>query len=367
MRRLATLPVLLSAISAHARATVRLDAAGKTAPSEFRIFAFGPFQTTKGTFSFDHESARACMDAFKMQGVDCNIDYEHMALAEPPMPSPAAGWCSLEVREDGLWATNVKWSPKAKAHLEAGEYRYFSPALIDDPETGRVMKLVNIALTNLPATMGMQPLVAAKNTPGDPGQENAPMKTLLAALALQATATEAEAVTALSAREALAKKTQDDLAAKLSAKDAEIVALTGAKSADEAKGVLLSWKDSHAKVVELSAKLKDSQDKIAAMTAEQASKDAEALVEQGIKDGKIAPAQREFWLGQGKANIKVLSGYLATAPALVSTKPTEKPADPVEQHKTTVLLSAEEKKVAAKMGITEAAMLERKAASQKAV
>lgn len=133
---------------------------GGEPPREFRIFPFGRVETTKGVFLFDQEAARRVMRAWRDYGNRLSIDYEHQAL-EPVAngPVPAAGWFDLEVREDGLWAVSVEWTPRAAELLRNREYRYFSPAFYVDEE-GRIVELINLALTNLPATKRMEPLVA---------------------------------------------------------------------------------------------------------------------------------------------------------------------------------------------------------------
>jgi phage I-like protein len=73
----------------------------------------------------------------------------------------SAGWFGLELRDGDLWATNVRWTPKATAHLEAGEYRYFSPLFNSDMQTGRIEKVLDVALTNTPALFDIDALVAA--------------------------------------------------------------------------------------------------------------------------------------------------------------------------------------------------------------
>lgn len=62
---------------------------------------------------------------------DLPIDYFHRGDSEndglPVSDKVAAGWLSnLEVRADGLYG-ETKWNPKAKAHIEAEELKYFSP------------------------------------------------------------------------------------------------------------------------------------------------------------------------------------------------------------------------------------------------
>ena len=140
--------------------TLTVELPGREPPREFRIFPFGRVETTKGVFLFDARSATSVMERWREWGNRLFIDYEHGALnPHNAGPAPAAGWFDLEVREDGLWAVNVDWTPRAREMLAQGEYRYFSPAFEVDEE-GRIIALINIALTNLPATKRMEPLVA---------------------------------------------------------------------------------------------------------------------------------------------------------------------------------------------------------------
>ena len=47
---------------------------------------------------------------------------------------------------------------RAAAMIEAGEYRYLSPVFRYDSETGEVLELLHVALTNTPALDGMDPV-----------------------------------------------------------------------------------------------------------------------------------------------------------------------------------------------------------------
>lgn len=130
------------------------------AATEFRLFTFGDNPTEKGTFVVTKADAAACVAAWKARGTDLSLDYEHDVTREGFGPRPAAGWCALEVRADGLWAIDVRWTKTAQALLDAKEYRYFSP-FFEHTEDGHVRNIINIALTNIPATHGIAPLVAA--------------------------------------------------------------------------------------------------------------------------------------------------------------------------------------------------------------
>jgi phage I-like protein len=137
---------------------------GQAAPDEFRVFPKGTFEADGATYVFDDRAARDVLAEFKKHGTEKFIDYRHQSLDPyaPPEGGKAAAWFSLEVRDGELWATKVRWVKPALAALEAKEWRYISPAFRFDPKTGRVLKLVNVGLTNLPAIGNQTPLVAAQ-------------------------------------------------------------------------------------------------------------------------------------------------------------------------------------------------------------
>lgn len=138
---------------------------GDPLPGEFRLFRAGANPTTKGEFLFDALAARLVMEAYATHAVDVHIDLEHLAL-DPECNSydpDARGWCNLEVRNGELWAVNVRWTPDGERRLKQRTQRYVSPAFCTD-EAGRIVDVVNIALTGLPATDSAQPLMAANKT-----------------------------------------------------------------------------------------------------------------------------------------------------------------------------------------------------------
>ena len=133
-------------------------------PSEFRIFTAGKVVTEKGTFTFDASAAKAVMAAYREHGNEIMIDYDHASLSatdarDPAMAGKAAGWCALELRDGELWAVNVRWTDPAAAAMRAREWRYMSPAFAI--EKNKITSLLNVALTNIPATRNLTPLVAA--------------------------------------------------------------------------------------------------------------------------------------------------------------------------------------------------------------
>lgn len=147
-----------------AHRTLSIVLTGDEPPSEFRIFTAGKVETTKGTFIFDEAAAIAVMAEFTTHGTELMVDYDHASLAglslDPAQSGKAAGWFGIEVRAGELWAVNVRWTEVAASALRAKEWRYMSPAFATDQE-GRITSLLNVALTNLPATRRLEPLMAA--------------------------------------------------------------------------------------------------------------------------------------------------------------------------------------------------------------
>jgi hypothetical protein len=106
------------------------------------------------------------MSAYRKWGVDLSIDLEHNMLSSAPSPDPTAkdarGWCKLELRPDGsLWAVDVRWTPDGIARLSEKRQRYVSPAFEIDETSSRVTKMINVAITAIPATHDTPALVAA--------------------------------------------------------------------------------------------------------------------------------------------------------------------------------------------------------------
>lgn len=132
-------------------------------PSEFRIWQFGKISTTKGEFLFDDAAGKSVLASFKQYGNRLTIDYEHMAV--DPNRRAGDGKCAgsflLELRADGLYAVDVRWTPPAAQALAHREWLYFSPYFSAEEGSGRILDLINLALTNIPATRSMTPLVAA--------------------------------------------------------------------------------------------------------------------------------------------------------------------------------------------------------------
>ena len=136
---------------------IALDAGGEV-PAEIQVIPFGRTETVKGVFVLDEEGARQVVAEFEARENDMVIYYEHKTLTGDE--APAAGWIKKLVNKgsEGIWAV-VEWTARAKQYLEAREYRYLSPVFLFEDGTGRVVRLFNAGLTNIPAIDGMVPVV----------------------------------------------------------------------------------------------------------------------------------------------------------------------------------------------------------------
>jgi len=264
------------------------------------------------------------------------IDYEHQTLnAEVNgQPAPAAGWFkNMEWRDGiGLFAVNVDWTDKAKAFIADKEYKYISPVFSYSKNTGEVIKMLHVALTNTPALDGMQ-AVALKNLETSlqlPIEEtmNPVLKALLAKLGLPETTSEADAMTAVTALKAKADQ--------IDAKDAEIVGL-------KAKADQLTAKDAEiaalkannagsdnpdpAKFVPIEA-MTAMQTQIAALSAKFQTGEVNDVVTVALKEGRLLPAQESWARELGNKDLASLKSFIASAPPIAALKGTQTEGKP---------------------------------------
>jgi len=233
----------------HLRIPVALARGGKAElPTEFKVLNNGQTDTLKGKILCSEYACQRVLDAMKAAGRDkLPFDYNHEMLAWMGGDGRAAGWFVPASRDGELWATEVEWTPRARAELDAKEWRYFSPALFRDDE-GNVTELVNIALTNLPATLKQDPLVTSQF--GRKDQETMTLEQLLASLGAKDAVALSASYTALQAQ---VTKLSADNAALLSAAQTQTSELTTAKTELVALKASIAGESKKAKIAALSA------------------------------------------------------------------------------------------------------------------
>lgn len=144
-------------------ARVALSLEGDKPPARIRVFKKGETRFAwvggkQGRLLVDDDSMRRAVEHFEARGHDMVIDYEHQS--EQGQAAPAAGWVKkLQAAADGLWAA-VEWTKRAADFISNREYRFISPVIYFD-NASRLCFLTSIALTNQPATLNPEPLVAS--------------------------------------------------------------------------------------------------------------------------------------------------------------------------------------------------------------
>lgn len=133
----------------------------KQLPDWYLIFKNGKTDLAGGTtYYVDEESWNSVLSGIKQRGVDIVFDYGHASLYDEV--APAAGWCTAwRWTEEGIEA-RVEWTEDAAEMLNSRKIRYFSPAfyLKDIGGEKKLVGVVSVALTNLPKTSQIKPMVA---------------------------------------------------------------------------------------------------------------------------------------------------------------------------------------------------------------
>lgn len=248
------------------------------APSEIVLLPAGSVPGRDGR-AWTNDRPDAIVAAFKAGGIDLPIDVEHATELKGPKgePAPAYGWIKDVYDAGGEVRGRVEWTEDGARLIGSKAYRYISPAFAFDKITGRVVQLVSAGLTNKPNL----------HIPALNSQENdMDRAAIAAALGIASAATDADIVTAINSMKT--KADAPDPARFVPKADLD-QALNRATAAEQ--------------------KLADQ-----AKAAEEQK--AAALIDQAVKDGKIAPASKEHYLGLCRAD----GGY-AQVEALLKTLP----------------------------------------------
>lgn len=325
---------------AVAALSFELSLANGQVPQEFRLFPAGRFRAADGSgrplipaagWLMNATAAQRLIAAAQARQNDYLLDYEHATLsaAKAGQKAPAAGWFkALEWREgDGLYVIEPRFTAVAAEHIAALEYRYVSPVFAWDPHTGEVLAFYHAALTNDPGLDGLTDFSALSAHPdfAFPPLKEHPMKTLLAALGLPETATEAEGLAALSA---------------LKAQHATSFTALQAQKPDPA---------AYIDVASFSA----VQTELATLKAGQRTVEVAALVAEGLADGRILPVTEGWARELGNKDIAELKAFLAKAPKVAALQGTQTGgATPAGAGQGVAALTAEQKQVAAVLGLS---------------
>jgi phage I-like protein len=323
------------------------------------------------------------------------FDYEHQSLHAEKNGQPAPRSASMRsfewVAGDGLYATDVDWTDKGAAAVLAKEYGYVSPVLIYDKNDYVVHDVFNAAVVHTPALLdlsGLAPqfsdpvalgasLLSALNNPGG-HPVNPLLKALLAALGLPETATEAQGTAAMAALQAQAATGTAALAAVASACQVDAAtlkdgaAVTAALSvhatalADRVKaetttsvtaalaakpGAGGSGGGADAGTLQMVAAL---QAQVVALQATLDGDKVTTLVDDALKARKLLPVQRQWAIDLGKKDMAALGAFVTAAPVLAPGAADSQAAGAAGGGTGVAALSADQKAIAAQLGIDPA-------------
>jgi phage I-like protein len=278
---------------------------------------------------------------------DLAIDYDHQSMfgAVPGVGgvAPAAGWVKeLEVRDDGIWG-RVEWTARAANAIRSGEYRYLSPVFLHT-KAGKVLLIRNAGLTNDPNFNLAQ--VAASTELNDLNDEGDTMDKIIAALGLKQDAGEDQVLAAVNALKSNTTAIAKALGLKDDAKHEEVLEAINAAAApdeDRKKVAAAAGLKEDATVDEIVTAIgsfaKDGkpdpakfvpieqvtalQNDVKSMREEMTAGKAEEAVNSAIKDGKLAPALKDWGMDLAKRDIKQFETFVGSAPKLTSQQLTE--------------------------------------------
>lgn len=337
-------------------------------PEWVMLMRRGQSRTVDGiTYLVDDISVMSIMGMFERRANDVVIDYEHQAVKSDG-PAPAAGWIKeVEARADGIWA-RVEWTAKASEYIANREYRYLSPVIWCQRDSGRVMLIHNVGLTNNPRITDY-PAITNKADQAD-GDENMNwLDKIRGLLGLGADVSEEAASAALSktvntakaAGKKLAKlagldddadlegaadaveKLVNSSAAAIPAEVAEALGLGKEANTAQALGAIQGLTEGKAELVKL-------QNRVATLETSDLEKRVNSLVERGITEGKITPAGKAAALDLAKGNPDKYEAYINAAPVVVPVGKLpggNKAGDPPDGH-----LDDAQKEVNSVLGIT---------------
>lgn len=295
------------------------------------------------------------MAASLREHVDLVIDRDHQTdLAPAGTPVLAAGWMKrLFEKDGGVWA-EVEWTPAAAQQIKDKEYRYFSPTFLHD-KSGTVTQILRGSLTNSP-NFNMKAVASAQHTfqNPDPEEETETMnKTLLAialAFGLSAPKTEEEVLALATAKAAeldSAKEFQTSTAKALGLKEDE-KSETVLATASTIKATADAKSESTSGDFVPMDQFKATATALTNLQNFLAEEKATAAVEKAVAEGKITPANKDWYLGIAKSDLKKFENFAATAAVIVTPgqKMEGTPATGKEE------LDDEDKQMCAALGIS---------------
>lgn len=278
-----------------------------------------------------NRNAGAIIDGIVQRAIDVPWDAEHATEIKAPKGEEAGakGWTKsapedFEVRDGALWG-RVSFNAKGREMVTGEEYRYYSPAFycLKDTNPAVIIGIKSVGLTNTPNLE-----LTALNTEAMTMDKFPPE--VLAALGLPETATTAEVVAAIKALQA-----EKDSAVSMNRQLPDMTQYVPKATYE------LTLNRATTAEATLAAKTQAERD--GAITT---------AIEAAIAAGKIAPANKDFYISACRAEggLEQFKAFAAAAPVIVGASGLD---GKVATNPATVSLNAEERYVAQQLGISE--------------
>lgn len=286
------------------------------APAEITLLPAGVIVGADGR-RFVNDDPAAVIAAFEAGGLDLPIDVEHATELKGPQgdPAPAHGWIKKLKALNGAIVAEVEWTEDGARLVTSKAYRYVSPAFLHRRDDGRVARLLSVGLTNRP-NLDL-PALNRTTTP----ETRMDLAAIAAALGIATSATDADVITAINSLQSSAKTPDPTKFVPRADLDA---ALNRATTAEKT---------------------------LAEQATQATAARSIALIDQGVKDGKIAPASKEHYLAlcREAGGYERVEALLKTLPAITAASDLDR--RPIDQPAGE--LTAEQKAICANCGITE--------------
>lgn len=264
------------------------------APLEIQLLPAGHMRGRDGR-EFNNSDPTGILAAFQRYGGPMAIDYEHASEIKQGEEIPAAGWITaMEDRDGEIWG-KVGWTNRAAKMISGREYRFLSPVFYHDKALN-ILAIKSAGLTNQPNLI-MQALNKADQSQSTPdiGMETVMDKTARIALCKSLGLTDEASDQAI-------------LAAVTQLQDDKKIALNKAETPDATLFVPRADYD------QLKGNLETAQNKIDTIEGQK----AEAVIDQAIKDGKVAPSSKDYHLAACKQDggLEAFKAMVAASPSI---------------------------------------------------
>lgn len=307
----------------------------RTAPEWVPLLPAGDVVLARDGRSFRNDHA-AVIAAFAANKMSIPLDWDHALDSWNMQPGDgrAAAWLdAFEEREGGLWGHVEVWTSRGRESIESLEYRYLSPAVHYD-DNRKIVMIPRASLVNNPALM-MPALCRQEHLLMNPEL----LKRLLAGLGIDPQ-----------------NASDDDVKAAI---DLYSRGKTGASPALEA----YIPREQYDRVTTELAAAKSS---LLALEVDNTKSRIETMLKDALSSGRMIPSEREFFaeMAAKPDGLAAVQKFLASRAVIAGPTPklaTAASSGSAEHHG----LTAEERAVCDRGGVTYAAFAEQKQKQQK--